>query len=111
MNLLMLILYVATSMVLASAIMYVVYRVVSRSQRPTPEKTKVYACGEDYTPERASASDINLYTAVWRLSFRNLYKYVREKGHTGVLSDWFFWMYLFMILALVVLYLVSVTMW
>ncbi len=86
-------------LILYSTYLYVVSR---RGLRPSGEKLKVYACGEDYPAEKASVSHFNLYWGAVRRVFRSSYLYIRDKMHTGILNDWYFYMTV-MVLSLIII--------
>jgi len=45
--------------------------------------------------------------AIWKDVFKPYYRRMREKGHTGVLSDWLMWMILFLTMFFVLLLLMG----
>jgi len=95
----------SASMLLVASALYLLYLYAKTRapRRPVGDKLSIYACGESYPQRRASVSDVNLFTAVWRNLFANLYRRMREGLHTGVLSDWMAWMLLLLAVVLVVL--------
>jgi len=66
------------------------------------EKRKPFACGESISSLKTGLPDAGLYTAVWRLVFKSLYNTLRDRLHTGILSDWLMWMLIFMVVIVVV---------
>lgn len=66
------------------------------------EKRKPFTCGESVPQSKTGLPDTSMYTAVWRLVFRSLYTTLRNKVHTGVLSDWLTWMLIFMVIMIAV---------
>lgn len=70
--------------------------------RGSREKRKPFACGESMPLTKTSLPDSGMYTAVWKLVFKSLYRSLRDKVHTGVLSDWLMWMFIFMVIMVVV---------
>jgi len=77
--------------------------------RSSEEKRRPFACGELLRPSETGVPDASMYWAIWRKLFRSLYNTLRDKIHTGVLSDWLFWMIIFM--AVLVIALVVMMVW
>ena len=77
--------------------------------RSSEEKRRPFACGELLQPSETGVPDASMYWAIWRKLFRSLYNTLRDKIHTGVLSDWLFWMIIFM--AVLVIALVVMMVW
>ena len=75
--------------------------------KPTKEKTWIYACGEDIDEKTATVSDVNLYVTIWNEVFKPLYDMLRKKVHTGILNDWFFWMFLLLTIAYTIIVLLG----
>ena len=99
----------ASSMFLSALVILGLY-LYARSKapkNPAGEKLKVYACGESYPLQKASIADANLFVAIWKDVFKPYYRRMREKGHTGVLSDWLMWMILFLTMFFVLLLLMG----
>jgi len=74
--------------------------------RSVGDKRKPFACGEVLPESKTGLPDPHVYTAVWRDVFKSLYRGLRDKLHTGVLSDWLVWMFIFMVIVVVVLVVV-----
>lgn len=70
------------------------------------EKRKPFACGESIPPSKTSLPDMGMYAIVWRRVFQSLYITLRDKLHTGILSDWLAWMFIFMVIIIIVLIVV-----
>jgi len=100
--------------VLVLAILLVAYGLSVRAtrtvMRSSEEKRKPFACGELLRPSEAGVPDASMYWAIWRKLFRSLYNTLRDKMHTGVLSDWLFWMIIFMVV-LVITFVVVMIVW
>lgn len=77
----------------------------SLAQRST-EKQRPFTCGESIPLSKTGLPDSGMYTTVWRLVFRSLYTTLRDKVHTGVLSDWLTCMFVFMVIMVVALMVV-----
>jgi len=105
MQLLIEVLKASASMFTVAIILYLLY-LYARSKaprKPIGDKLSIYACGESYPERKASVADVNLFVAVWKNLFRSLYGRLREGFHTGILSDWLVWMYVFLALMLFIL--------
>ena len=87
-------------LILYSMYLYIISR---RGLRAVGEKLKVYACGEDYPAEKASVSHLNLYWGAVKKVFKSAYLYIRDKMHTGILSDWYFYMTILVISLIIIL--------
>lgn len=105
MELTYLVVQVSICLLILTGLLYGLYEYVARRRiaRRTPPKTSIYACGEEYRSDQASLHDRNLGTPLWRIFMRQLYHYVRDLLHTGVLSDWFLWMYVLLTTLLLIL--------
>lgn len=99
------ILYATLSMVIIASSFYSLYLLVKSIRRVhvTPEKIKIYACGEDLPVNKASVSGLNFYWGVVKRSLRSLYATIRDKMHTGILSDWLFFMSLWLVIIVITL--------
>ena len=96
-------------MVLAALLLYTTYIYVKRHRRViiTEYKIQPYGCGEALTKEQVSVTSKGLFWSIVSKVFRNLYTILRDRIHTGVLSDWFVLMVLFMAITLIVLTLIA----
>lgn len=74
--------------------------------RGSIEKRRPFVCGELIPQPRTGLPDSGMYTAVWRLVFKSLYASLRNRVHTGILSDWLTWMIVFMVIMVVTLMVV-----
>ena len=99
------ILYATISMVIIASSFYSLYLLVKtiRKVHVTAEKVKIYACGEDLPVDKASVSGLNFYWGVVRKSLRSLYAIIRDKMHTGILSDWLFFMSFWLVIIVIAL--------
>jgi len=99
-------------MVLVLAILLIAYGLAIRTTRSltrsSEEKRRPFACGEALRPTETGVPDASMYWAVWRKLFRSFYNTIRDKIHTGILSDWLFWMFIFLVLLAIVLVVVMV---
>jgi len=66
------------------------------------EKRRPFACGELLRPSETGVPDASIYWAVWKKLFRSFYNTVRDKVHTGILNDWLFWMFIFMVVLVII---------
>jgi|GEM_PF-694304 len=87
--------------VLVLAILLIAYGLSIRATRAVTrsfeEKRRPFACGELLRPSETGVPDASMYWAVWRKLFLSFYNTLRDKLHTGILSDWLFWMFIFMV--------------
>jgi len=111
MDLLLVIVLTSLAMVTTTLVAYALYlyslSATKTIAKPTKEKTLIYACGEDIDEKTASVSDVNLYVTIWNEIFKPLYDMLRKRVHTGVLNDWFFWMFLLLIIAYTIIVLLG----
>jgi len=109
-TLLMSVLEAAFTMAVVITILLALYGLSLRATRPitraSSEKRKPFACGESIPPVKTGVPDMGMYMIVWRRVFQPLYKVIRDKVHTGILSDWLVWMFIFMVIVVVVLIVV-----
>lgn len=107
MNLLMVVLETSIAMIIGTLLAYELYlysiKKTGSFKSKVEEKTLIYACGENITEKEAVVSDRNLYVTIWREVFKPLYVPLREKIHTGILNDWFFWMFLALVIGYAIL--------
>jgi len=96
-------------MVLAALLLYTTYMYVKRHRRViiTEYKIQPYGCGEALTREQVSVTSKSLFWSIVYKVFKSMYAVLRDRIHTGVLSDWFILMILFMAIALIVLTLIA----
>jgi len=103
MSLLMVVLETAVSMFIITLLAYGLYlysiKVTKSFAKESKEKPLIYACGEHITEKEALLADRHLFTTIWNEVFKPLYDSLRGKIHTGILNDWFFWMFLALIIA------------
>jgi len=111
MDVLLVIVLTSLSMVLTALVAYGLYlyslSATKTITKPTDEKKSIYACGEVIDEKAATVSDVNLYVTIWNELFKPLYDSLRKKVHTGILNDWFFWMFLLLIIAYTVIVLLG----
>ncbi len=72
--------------------------------KPTEEKVKIFAAGEELKPEEVSADSEAFYSAIRRV-FGGFYKYVAP-AHSGVLNTYLLWVMVGFIIILVAIWLV-----
>lgn len=68
--------------------------------KPTTEKLKTYACGEEARPEEVRIDSEQFYSPVRRV-FKPFYRYARP-AHGGLLSTYLLWVVLGLIIILIV---------
>jgi len=111
MSMLLVIVLTSLAMVITALIAYALYlyslSATKTIAKPTKEKTMIYACGENIDEKTATVSDVNLYVTIWNEIFKPLYNMLRKKMHTGILNDWFFWMFLLLIIAYTIIVLLG----
>ncbi|RLF07697.1 MAG: hypothetical protein DRJ60_02100 [Thermoprotei archaeon] len=110
MPLLMMVLEAAFVIAVVLLILLAIYgfsiKVTKSLSRESLEKRKPFACGESIPPSKTSLPDMSMYAIVWRRVFQSLYTTLRDKLHTGILSDWLVWMFIFMVVIVIVLVVV-----
>ncbi len=108
--LLMRVLEAAFVMIVVLLILLAIYgfsiKVTKSISRASREKRAPFVCGESIPPSKTSLPDMGMYAIVWRRVFKSLYTTLRDKLHTGVLSDWLTWMFIFMVVIIIVLVVV-----
>ncbi len=113
MNVLVIMIKLTIIMVLVAVSLYSTYAYVKKHRVVIKAKYKFqpYGCGEELTREQVSIGSRELYWSVVSKVFNKLYTVLREKIHTGILSDWLSLMTVFltvMVLILVILSLIGV---
>ena len=88
--------------VIAYALLWGGRRIVG--PKPSVEKVKTYACGEEAKPEEVHVDSEQFYSPVRRV-LRPFYRYIRP-AHTGVLSSYLLWVVLGFIVILIVVALI-----
>ena len=71
--------------------------------RPTVEKMKTYACGEELKPEETHPDSEQFFSPIRRI-FRPFYRYI-QPAHMGVLSTYLLWVVVGFIIILVIILL------
>lgn len=71
--------------------------------KPTPEKVKTYACGEELKPEEMHADSEQFFSPVRRV-LRPFYRYI-QPAHTGALNTYLLWVIVGFIIILVIILL------
>ena len=97
---------IATAVMLLGAVMaYALLRAGRRIVKPKPsvEKVKTYACGEEARPEEVHADSELFYSPVRRV-LKLFYRYIRP-AHTGILSSYLLWVVIGFIVILIVVML------
>jgi len=102
----------AFAIVLILVVLLIAYGLSVRATRAltrgSEERRKPFACGETLRLSETGLPDAGMYWAVWRRLLRSFYDTLRDKVHTGILSDWLFWMFIFMVVLAIVLVVVMV---
>ncbi|MDI9619510.1 MAG: hypothetical protein QFX33_01605 [Candidatus Nezhaarchaeota archaeon] len=81
-------------------------RATSSFSGRSAERRKPFMCGESVHPSKTGVPDAGVYTTIWKNVFKSIYEALVIKVHTGILSEWLFWMILFMVIMTVVLVMV-----
>ena len=109
-SLLISVLEAAFTMAIVIIILLALYGLSTRATRTlareSTEKRRPFACGEAIPPVKTGVPDMGMYMIVWRKVFQSLYRGLRDKIHTGILSDWLVWMFIFMVVIVIVLIVV-----
>lgn len=71
--------------------------------KPTPEKAKTYACGEELKPEEMHADSEQFFSPIRRV-LRPFYRYI-QSAHTGALNTYLLWAVVGFIIILVIILL------
>ena len=66
--------------------------------KPTVDKLKTYACGEDAKPEEVHVDSEQFFSPVRRV-FKPFYRFIRP-AHSGILSAYIFWVVIGLIVIL-----------
>lgn len=93
---------VATAaIVLGAAIAWLILKGGHRitKKRPSAEKVKTYACGEELKPEEVRVDSEQFYSPIRRV-LRPFYRYIKPL-HSGVLSTYLFWVVVGFIIILI----------
>jgi len=72
-------------------------------RRPTLEKAKTYACGEEVKAEEMHPDSEQFFSPIRRV-LRPFYRYI-QRAHTGILSTYLLWVVVGLIAILVVILL------
>jgi len=93
-------------MLLGAVIAYLLLTTSRRyvGKRPTDEKVKTYACGEDAIPEEAHPDSEQFYLPIRRV-LRSFYRYI-QPAHTGVLSTYLLWAVVALVAILIAIWIV-----
>ncbi|MEM4576532.1 MAG: hypothetical protein QW701_03590 [Candidatus Nezhaarchaeales archaeon] len=89
---------IAVTSVILIAIYGLSLRATKSVAKGSEEKRKPFACGESLQPSKTGLPDLGMYSIVWKRVFHSLYSTLRDRIHTGILSDWMFWMFIFMVI-------------
>ena len=68
--------------------------------KPSVEKAKTYACGEEARPEEVHIDSEQFYSPVRRV-LEPFYRYIR-RAHAGILSSYLLWMVVGFVVVLIV---------
>jgi hypothetical protein len=105
-SLLIAVLEAAFVVLVVLVILFIAYglslRVTKAVTKSSEEKRRPFACGELLRPSETGVPDASMYWAVWKKLFRSFYNTVRDKVHTGILNDWLFWMFIFMVVLVII---------
>jgi hypothetical protein len=71
--------------------------------RPTSEKVKTYACGEEMKPEEAHPDSEQFFSPIRRV-FRPFYRYI-QPAHTGALNTYLLWVVVGFVIILIIILL------
>lgn len=84
-----------------AAVAWLIFALGQRVTKPKPsaEKLKTYACGEEIRAEEVHADSEQFYSPIRRV-FRPFYRYIRP-GHTGILNTYIFWVIVGLIVILI----------
>ena len=99
---------VATStIVLGIAIAWLLLKVGHKitAHKPSADKLKTYACGEEAKPEESHIDSEQFFSPIRRV-FRPFYRFVRP-AHSGILSTYLFWV---MVGLIVILLAIALTL-
>ncbi|MCX8142325.1 MAG: hypothetical protein N3F04_06165 [Candidatus Nezhaarchaeota archaeon] len=95
---------------ITASILSIAYSLSVRATRSvtsrSSEKQKPFACGEALPSSKTGLPDVSMYSIVWKRVFKSLYDTLRDKVHTGILSDWLAWMFAFMVITIIALIVV-----
>jgi len=100
---------IATAAMLFGAIIaYILYLVGRRiiSPKPSVEKMKTYACGEELKPAEMHMDSEQFFSPVRRV-LRPFYRYI-QSAHTGILSTYLLWAIVGLIAILLVIALLVI---
>jgi uncharacterized membrane protein len=111
-SLLIAVLEAAFVMLVVLVILFIAYglslRVVKTVTKSSEEKRRPFACGELLQPSETGVPDASMYWAIWKKLFRSFYNTLRDKIHTGILNDWLFWMFIFMVVLVIIFVVVMI---
>ncbi|MEM1601406.1 MAG: hypothetical protein QXH57_05460 [Sulfolobales archaeon] len=99
---------IASSLMLLVALLtYLSYMVVRKGSR-TGNLSEPYLCGESVNDFKDSMSvgSTNLYWGSTSSNLKKFYSILRDEIHTGVLNDWFFYMGMWFVLAVILSFIV-----
>ncbi|MDI6643230.1 MAG: hypothetical protein QMD95_04175 [Candidatus Hodarchaeaceae archaeon] len=71
--------------------------------KPTPEKVKTYACGEELKPDEIHADSEQFFSPIRRV-LKPFYRYI-QPAHTGALNTYLLWAVVGFIIILVIILL------
>lgn len=91
------------SSLIACGLLYMGHRIAK--QRPTPEKNKTYACGEELKAQEMHADSEQFFSPICRV-FRPFYRYI-QAAHTGVLSTYLLWAMVGLVIILIMILLTA----
>jgi len=99
------------AMLICSAVGYLFLVIAHRNtkSKPTPEKTRTYACGEVLKPEELHPDSAGFFSPVKKV-IRPFYQKIGS-AHSGELNKYLMWMVSGLLVLFVVILLMVVTGW
>lgn len=97
-------------MLVVALITYLLYLSVKKVGSSSGSSSEPYLCGEGVEDFRSSISvgSTNLFWGSTSVNLRGFYSVVRNRIHTGVLNDWFFYMGIWLVLGVSLNFIVIV---
>lgn len=96
----------SVAMLISALIIFTLYLAFRKPGKLGPEERSLYACGERLEPSKGILFSEGFYWALWKRVFRGAYFTLRERIHTGVLNDWFYYTVLWLMIMVVLLTLI-----
>lgn len=86
---------------IACSLLYMGRRIAK--QKPTPEKNKTYACGEELKTQEMHADSEQFFSPIRRV-LRPFYRYI-QAAHTGVLGTYLLWVIVGLVIIIIIILL------